>query len=460
LNMNIVDGNTLKKTSEVQATPVAIARDLNSMISLCPWTQCVLPTTLDKWRTDWFRQRFQPDWFIKPWLGGFGVDPKYAPAGWKPNRNARFVASCFVHEPKLALYRMKGLGIKLGEYMKESFTYRMIPLINHHVNTELEAMADAEGDKWLGEVMYASRLIAGSQPLESDAVFADRSLLKVYKEWKFLRLKSFRDEDFLRYDSVQFLSNFRAPCPPRGTLSFLKKPEFEGLTGADLTCLHHIQSRIDPKEWKTFRPAGHWLVDRERILLRRLARDSREASKILRYYKTLPSWGGLRDTLVDAIKPPDVVKEFGLDRSYERCGDSIDKLQYPIQWVKYDPAKPVVEKGRVAVGPIASRIIACHRDRPYLEMLKEIQDDCDPQLGSYPGHYRFHSGTLKELEYKALAMGLPTYVKAITSFALQHRDTDSNLNLPVQAAQTKFGQPPFIRPIWSSSFEPHRHFSM
>jgi len=156
-----------------------------------------------------------------------------------------------------------------------------------------------------------------------------------------------------------------------------------------------------------------------------------------------------------AIRPPDLVKELGLDRPYERSG-SIEELHYPIQWVKYDPDKPVVRRGVVSVGPIASRIIGEIRDRPYLEVLDEIQEDCDPRNSSYPGMYRFNTGVLRDLEYKTLAMGLPTYEKAISSFALQHRGTNENLNLPVQAAQTKFGQPIFIRPIWSRSFEPPR----
>jgi hypothetical protein len=406
LNMNIVDGNTLKKTSDVQATPSGIAADANEMIRLCPWSRCCLPVILDKWRDDWKKMRFQPDWFIKPWLGGFGVDRCYALPGWKPNKSARRVARSFAHDPRLALYRMKKVGVKLGRYIHDLVDYKMVPLAYQRPLTELEALLDKEGDKWLGQMMYAGRLCNGAEILDSEAVFADKSILKVFKQTKYLRLKPFTDADFELYDSVQFRANFRAPCPPPVPLLSTSKIRGGEVDARDLPCDPQIQKRLTNVPADLGRETDHpWFPsDCYREFIRQSRREVCSTKERMEYYESLPSWNGLRDEVLSLIEPPDLYKSLKVPMTSETI-----KVRNVLQKI------------------------------PYRDRLDQMESFLDIRNRVFPGHYSFLNSELRNLDDRLLSLGLETYSVACKTDALQKRGTAQNLQMGETYSGVKFG---------------------
>lgn len=113
LNLQLVKGFSSKK-GESSATPTDIGTSLNKMVHLCPWAQCTIPAALkaaeSKLGKMSDRHRFIGQtraWFGHPDLGGYGVDPKYAPASWVPTRHQRQLGAIMLAKPWISSYRQK-----------------------------------------------------------------------------------------------------------------------------------------------------------------------------------------------------------------------------------------------------------------------------------------------------------------------------------------------------------------
>lgn len=222
LNLNIVKGVSVKKTSDVEATPTQISRDANKMISLCKWARSSIPAIMERWTADWFGKRFQPNWFLPVHLGGCGFERELAPPGNKITRAQRYVAACYIDNPKLQLYRRKGMDIPTLKYAMSLLEYKMFPSSMNYVKSETEVLADREGDKWLGKICYASRVKNGSVELESDCVFANNFLTS--KNSRTGRLKPVNFSTLDTYHEVITVASFKVPCPPSAPLTRHRMP--------------------------------------------------------------------------------------------------------------------------------------------------------------------------------------------------------------------------------------------
>jgi len=202
LNMKLLTGISLKG-GESEATPTQVGRDLNKMFELCPWTRPSIKFAFSRWQKDsWLGKVFRPNWFLPVHLGGFGVDRKYAPKGWRVTRGQRLMAARFVNDPRMALYRREGMDIPTAKLAGALAKWRMVAGPYVPGPEEVTEVSD----DWLARLALASRAHQGSAPV-SDSVF----VAKFRPEY---RLKPMSREALERYwDAQVFASNLPA-CPP------------------------------------------------------------------------------------------------------------------------------------------------------------------------------------------------------------------------------------------------------
>jgi hypothetical protein len=205
LNLKLVYGSALK-TGESKATPTQVGKDLSKMFNLCPWTACSLPAALARWRQDWFGPIYRPNWYLPVHLGGFGVDRKFAPSTLRFTSSQRQIAARFVADPKLALYRRKGMNIPTVQLAGALANWRMIP--GDYVRREGES--DDLRDSWLERLAYAARANQGATEV-SDKVF-------IAKFFRKERLRPMSIEGIERYWDAQVFASYLPPCPPIGLI--------------------------------------------------------------------------------------------------------------------------------------------------------------------------------------------------------------------------------------------------
>lgn len=207
LNLKLVKGTNVKE-GESSATPTQIGVSLNDMINNCPWTACVIPETFSRWGTDWLGKIYRPNWYMPVHLGGFGVDVKYAPSTWRITKGQREMAARFVSDPRMALYRRKGMNIPTAKLAGALARWRMIP--GDYVRREGES--DATDDPWLERLAYASRAHQGSKGV-SDETFISR-----FKPQYRLDPMSF--EGLMLYWNAQVFAFNLPPCPPMSVIRY------------------------------------------------------------------------------------------------------------------------------------------------------------------------------------------------------------------------------------------------
>jgi len=197
----------VQKTGESNATPTQISRELSRMVSLCPWTNCVVPAVLGRWQKHWFGKGFQPNWYLPVHLGGFGLDPRFGPAEFVITREQRKFAARFINDPKMALYRMPGFSIPVAKYAGAVAKWRMVP----GPYVQLEGETSALDDEWLARIAYAFRASDRSIRTENAAFPA-----KFKPEY---RLKPMSEYGIRLYWSAQLFASKLPICPPLNLLS-------------------------------------------------------------------------------------------------------------------------------------------------------------------------------------------------------------------------------------------------
>jgi len=213
LNLKLVSGVSLK-TGESESTPTQVGKDLGEMVKLCPWSACSIPTAFGRWGQDWFGPIYRPNWYLPVHLGGFGVPRELAPITWRVTRAQRLVAAKFVSDPRLALYRRKGMDIPSVQLAGALAKWRMVPGDYVHEESESSDLRDS----WLERLAYAARACHGSVEV-SDKVF----IAKFFGEY---RLKPMSMEGIERYWSAQVFATRLPPCPPIGLIKVRSLTDF------------------------------------------------------------------------------------------------------------------------------------------------------------------------------------------------------------------------------------------
>jgi hypothetical protein len=204
LNMKLVTGKSLKG-GDSTATPTQISRDLGKMAELCPWTACAIPFALKRWSGDW-SGILRPNWYLPVHLGGFGLNPKLAPPGIRITKWQRLLAARFVHDPRMALYRRKGMSLSSVKLAGALANWKLV--IGDYVAEEHES--DELVDAWLARIAYATRAHQGCKPV-SDKIFAT----KFKPEY---RLKPMSVHGIELYWDARLYASRLPPCPPLCTL--------------------------------------------------------------------------------------------------------------------------------------------------------------------------------------------------------------------------------------------------
>jgi hypothetical protein len=213
LNMKLVKGVSLKN-GDSEATPTQIGKDLSKMVTLCPWTNCAVPAALGRWKNDWFGPTYHPNWYLPVHLGGFGLDPIHAPDTFSVTRSQREFAARFVADPRMALYRRKGMNIPTAKLAGGLCHWRMVP--GDYVEREGESR-DVD-DLWLERLAYAARAHQGAAGV-SDKIFVNHFRPQY-------RLKPMSELRLLSYWNAQVFAFSVPPCPPIGSIK-LKRTLFD-----------------------------------------------------------------------------------------------------------------------------------------------------------------------------------------------------------------------------------------
>lgn len=205
LNMKLILGVSLK-SGESHATPTQIGKDLSEMVKLCPWTSCAIPKALSRWGKDWFGPIYRPNWYLPVHLGGFGLDLKQAPDSWRVTRSQREMAARFVSDPRLGLYRRKGMFLPVAKIAGALAHWRLIsgPYV------EGPGESDNVTDSWLERLAYAVRASSGAYEV------ADKIVVCRFRPQ--YKLKPISDDGLKKYWSARWMATFLPPCPPLGCL--------------------------------------------------------------------------------------------------------------------------------------------------------------------------------------------------------------------------------------------------
>jgi hypothetical protein len=114
LNQKIVYGKT--GVDSPLRTPIGCARDINTMVRYCPWTSVAIPMAMSPFRTNRNFFGSRPNWFLPPFLGGYGLDPAHSEKHpIRVTREQRLIAATFISHPEYSLFAMKGnMSLKLA----------------------------------------------------------------------------------------------------------------------------------------------------------------------------------------------------------------------------------------------------------------------------------------------------------------------------------------------------------
>jgi len=204
LSQKLVTGRSLKG-GESDSTPILIARDLSKMVKLSPWTRCVVPFALRRFRDTFFGRFFRPSWYLPSHLGGYGLDPSLAPADWRMNitKEQRLMASQFISDPTLQLFSRMGVNIPTAKYSGVILRPRII--VGDYVPTDSEL--EVSVDPWMGRIAYAARAAGMIKPSDSSVQFKSKFIKRDY------RLKPMSDEGIDKYWCSRLFVSKTCDCP-------------------------------------------------------------------------------------------------------------------------------------------------------------------------------------------------------------------------------------------------------
>lgn len=201
-------GNFRKSSSDVDATmPTQLSGPVNEMCTLVPWTSCIIPMVVKRFPQKFFGKGFYgyPNWYLPIHLGGLGFDPKFGPAT-KVTISQRRLAAMFIHNPALALYRLKAVPIPVAKYYGALAKPRMV--IGDYVPEGHEE--ESLDDPWLARLAYCNRAHTGPVQV-SDGVFYS-------KFRRDFRLKPINPETVEKYRHVRWFHTKLPVCPPLNRL--------------------------------------------------------------------------------------------------------------------------------------------------------------------------------------------------------------------------------------------------
>lgn len=200
INLKLVKGFSLK-TGESAATPDQLGKDVSDMIRFCPKALGTVPAVFSRFSYP----GWSPNWFLPVHLGGYGVDPAWAPDDLRVTREQRVMALVF-YDQKLTLFRRDGATAPHVRFLQtlgpsfewvESFDS---PTENDWTGRLAEIASAAQGSLFVGQkdpvVRAAVRLVRSRS-------FHPLSLAEVIKRWNRV-LRPFE----------------AAPVPPPGVLAY------------------------------------------------------------------------------------------------------------------------------------------------------------------------------------------------------------------------------------------------
>jgi len=202
LNLRLIKGTNVK-TGESQAKPTEIGKSLNEMVSLCPWTSRAVPGAMKRFsreRKTWF----EPNWYLPVHLGGYGLDVSMMPENHRFSRDQRRVASMFVADPKLVLFRKNMISHK--DKLKFSPDFFSTKIVYGDYVPKMYEQFEEESilDGWVARLNLANLFISGKDPSTSDDFF----MSKICKN---SRLKPMKTENMKDYFQCRMVVEVVAP---------------------------------------------------------------------------------------------------------------------------------------------------------------------------------------------------------------------------------------------------------
>lgn len=207
LNQRFVFGVNIKQDlHDGIGTPLEVAVGLNTMCEELKWSRCVIPLVFKRWKQHYFGPMYRPNWYLPVHLGGFGLNPEFAPASSKVTYGQRKMASRFINEPGLVLYRKHKMSIPTAKYAGSIASWKMVqPYYTPNVHETF-----SEEDEWLMRIAYAARAHEGSKR------FNDAMMVCKFKPDYVL--KPISNSGFVRYWRYRLIRSHLPVCPSVGVL--------------------------------------------------------------------------------------------------------------------------------------------------------------------------------------------------------------------------------------------------
>lgn len=180
------------------------------MVKHCPWAKGCIPMAFKRWKPRWTGW-FKPNWFLPVHLGGYGVPLQHASEDWKITRGQRKMASRFITNPKLQLYRRKGFSIETAKFANSLAKFEVVPAypeVDLVETREQLGRLEKISDDWLIRAAYISRAMQLKQEKVSDKVMLLRSgAIDTV-------LKPMSDRGLTKWWHVTAIAHGLPACPP------------------------------------------------------------------------------------------------------------------------------------------------------------------------------------------------------------------------------------------------------
>jgi hypothetical protein len=227
LNLQLVKGTSSKK-GDSSATPADVGASLNKMFSQCSWSVCTIRAALDAAERKLIphsdRLRYvgrNRSWFVHTDLGGYGVDPRFAPRDWQPTRMQRILAAMMHSMSWMTSFSKTRLSPRLASFINRIIpTYERRDISGPVTSTGAlpfgSSMLELKDNEWFSRLLFMCQ--AAAPPYEGDLT---NCVLQAYRRDHRLHPMSVRK--IQAYVSPTRYT-FQGPsCPPLQKLSF---PQF------------------------------------------------------------------------------------------------------------------------------------------------------------------------------------------------------------------------------------------
>lgn len=212
LNQRLVRGVSVKNGDAI-ASPVEVARELNKVANLVPWTASTWPLAMSRWSDRHWSPIVRgvpvsPNWYLPVHLGGYGLDPRFGPADVRVSTLQRVLAARFSQPEsagKIALYRMTR-GVKSLLACKLAQDLGVVRLkFGDYVPLQSEELVRDSSSGWFGRFTYYARAREQAVPM------GDRKLAAIISngDW---RIEPMSDDTIIALWKAQLFTN--ASLPP------------------------------------------------------------------------------------------------------------------------------------------------------------------------------------------------------------------------------------------------------